>query len=126
MDLNKDNVAPWNIDGMDLDPDSDGCVEPKKGKKGAGSCHGVAPPTLGMNDVTTATGCAVSRRSARTFWESPRALILLAVRSKEDQHFAVVNATVTVNFRLIFELVRDLALHSATAVQQYATRYMGL
>ena len=86
---------------MYLDPDSDGCVEPEKGKEGAGSGRG-APPTLGMNDVTTATGCAVSRKSARTFWESPRALILLAVRHVrpcQDQRFAVVSATVTVTER---------------------------
>ena len=45
-----------------------------------------------MNDVTTATGCAVSRRSARIFWESPRALMLLAERSKEDERLAVAVA----------------------------------
>ena len=94
-EVNEDNVAPWNIDGMDSGPDSDGCVEPEEGNEGAGSGRGGAPgpPTLDMNDVTTATGCAVSRRIARIFWDSPRTLILLAARSKEDQRFAVASAT---------------------------------
>jgi hypothetical protein len=68
---------------------SDGCAEPEEGE-GAGCGRGRGG--LGMNDVTTATGCAVSRRSARIFWERPRALILLAARSKEDQRFAVASA----------------------------------
>jgi hypothetical protein len=62
----------------------DGCAESESGRGGA---------MLGMNEVTTATGCAVSRRSARIFWERPRALILLAARSKEDARFAVASAT---------------------------------
>ena len=45
-----------------------------------------------INDVTIATGCAVSLRSAR-IWKSPRALILLAAGSKEDERFAVASAT---------------------------------
>lgn len=69
--------------------DSDGCAEPKEGVECGRGGRGGA--TLGMNDVTTATGCAVSRRSARIFWESPRALILLVARSKEDQRFAVAS-----------------------------------
>jgi hypothetical protein len=92
MDVNEDKVAPWkvdvDIDGMDSDSDF-GCAEPEP-EEGAGGGDGA---TLGMNDVTTATGCAVSRRSARIFWESPRALILLAARSKEDERFAVASAT---------------------------------
>jgi len=69
--------------------DSDGgcAAESEKGEGGAATLGG-------MKDVTTATGCAVSRRSARIFWERPRALILLAARSKEeDQRFAVASAT---------------------------------
>jgi hypothetical protein len=77
MDVNEDKVAPWkvdvDIDGMDSDSDF-GCAEPEP-EEGAGDGHGA---TLGMKDVTTATGCAVSRRSARIFWERPRTLILLA------------------------------------------------
>ena len=45
-----------------------------------------------INDITIATGCAVSLRSAR-IWESRRALILPAARSKEDERFAVASAT---------------------------------
>ena len=45
-----------------------------------------------INDVTIATGCAVSLRSER-IWESRRALIFLAARSKEDERFAVASAT---------------------------------
>jgi hypothetical protein len=67
--VNEDNVAPWkvDVDGMDSD---DGCGEPEpEPGEDAGSRRdrdrgGV---TLGMSDVTTATGCAVSRRSARIF-----------------------------------------------------------
>jgi hypothetical protein len=84
-DVNEDNVAPWKVD-VDVDGvDSDfGCVETEPASASA---------TLGMNEVTTATGCAVSRRSARIFWESPRALILLAARSKEDECFDVASAS---------------------------------
>ena len=93
MDVNEDKVAPWkvdvDIDGIDSDSDF-GCGEPEP-EEGAGD--GGDDAMLGMNDVTTATGCAVSRRSARIFWESPRALILLAARSKEDERFAVASAT---------------------------------
>ena len=94
MDVNEDKVAPWNVDvdvdAMNLDF---GCAEPEpeEGACAGSWCGGGA--RLGMNDVTTATGCAVSRRSARIFWESPRALILLAARSKEDQRFVVASAT---------------------------------
>ena len=96
---------------MDLDPDSDGCVEPEEGNEGAESGRGGAPPTLGMNDVTTATGCAVSRRTARIFWDSPRALILLAARSEEDQRFAVASATTN--------LKRDIIHYHAAARERY-------
>ena len=58
MDINEDNVAPWNVDGKGLDLDSDGCLEPEEGKESAECGRGGA--MLGMNDVTTATGCAVS------------------------------------------------------------------
>lgn len=52
MDVNEDSVAPWKVDGMD-----DTCVE--EGVEGDGA------ELVGMKDVTTATGCAISRRSAR-------------------------------------------------------------
>ncbi len=84
MDVNEDKVAPWKVDGID----SNGCAEPGEGVECG---RVVAIP--GMNDVTTATGCAVSRRSARIFWESPRTLMLLVARSKEDKRFAVVSAS---------------------------------
>lgn len=96
--MNEDNVAPWkvDVDGMDSD---DGCAESGEGEGaacGRGRDRGGA--TLGMNDVTTATGCAVSRRSGRIFWERPRALILLAARSKEeDQRFALASATTDID-----------------------------
>ena len=51
--------------------------------EGAGCSRGRGrATTLGINDVTTATGCAVSQRSARIFWESPRALVFLVVRRR--------------------------------------------
>lgn len=94
--MNEDNVAPWKVDvgGMDLD---DGCAEPEEGEGAGAGCggrdRGGAGARLGMNDVTTATGCAVSRRRARIFWERPRALMLLAARSKEDRRFVGASAT---------------------------------
>ena len=95
--MNEDNVAPWKVDVGGMDSDG-GCAEPGEGEgagcaRGGGGVGGGVGATLGMNDVTTATGCAVSRRSARIFWDRPRALILLAARSKEDQRFAVASAT---------------------------------
>jgi hypothetical protein len=101
-DVNEDRVAPWKVDvGVDADGGgmgSDfGCAEIEPGESAGAGCCGA---TLGMNDVTTATGCAVSRRSARIFWESPRALVLLAAeRSKEDQRFAVAVASATTGKR---------------------------
>jgi hypothetical protein len=95
MDVNEDNVAPWkvDVDGMESDSD-DGCAEPEPEEEGAGCGRGGGGGvTVGINDVTMATGCAVSRRSARIFWERPRTLALLAARSKEDQRFAVASAT---------------------------------
>jgi hypothetical protein len=77
MDVNEDSVAPWKVDGMD-------CAEESVEDVGGG---GGAKP--GMNDVTTATGCAISRRSARILWESP---LLLVARLEEDQRFAVASA----------------------------------
>lgn len=81
------------MDGMDSD---DGCAEPEEEEGEGAGCtsrgRACGRATLGMNDVTTATGCAVSRRSARIFWDRARALILLAARSKEDQRFAVASA----------------------------------
>jgi hypothetical protein len=71
--------------------DSDGgCAEPEEGAGAGCGRRGGGGTTLGMNDVTTATGCAVSRRRARIFWERPRALILLAAKSKEDRRFAAI------------------------------------
>lgn len=110
---------------MDSD---DGCAESEAGRGGA---------TLGMNEVTTATGCAVSRRSARIFWERPRALMLLAARSKEDRRFAVTSATAKRDImdaycshsqcRLMFVLVRDFAVINLNSVNsghiQFASSY---
>ena len=90
MDVNEDSVAPWNRGVPDIDVgvdagglDDDGCAEDEVDE---------ARVRFGMKDVTTATGCAVSRRSARIFWESSRALVLLA-RSEEDQRFGVASAS---------------------------------
>jgi hypothetical protein len=82
MDVNEDSVAPWKVDGMPVDE----CA--KESVEGGG-----ADFELGMNDVTTATGCAISRKSARILWESPRALLLLAARLEEDRRFAVASAS---------------------------------
>jgi hypothetical protein len=121
-DVNEDNVAPWkvDVDGMGSGDNGCACADPEEEGCGRG-----AMPVLGMNDVTTATGCAVSRRSARIFWERPRALILLlAARSKEDQRFAAVavasatakrdimrpaarELTVSYSSKLMFVPVRD-------------------
>ena len=77
---------------MDSD---DSCAEPEVGAGAGrtGCSRGGGGATPGMSDVTTATGCAVSRRRARIFWERPRALILPAAKSKEDRRFAVASAT---------------------------------
>jgi hypothetical protein len=92
MDVNEDSVAPWNNRGVpdiDVDVDAggglddDGCAEDEVGE---------VRVRFGMKDVTTATGWAVSRRSARIFWESSGALVLLA-RSEEDQRFGVASAS---------------------------------
>lgn len=94
MDVNEDSVAPWNNRGRvpDIDVgvetgglDDDGCSED-------GVDEREAWVRFGMKDVTTATGCAVSRRSARILWESSGALVLLA-RSEEDQRFGVASAS---------------------------------
>jgi hypothetical protein len=70
MDVNDDSVAPWKVDdGMD----DCGCVD----EDGGGGCGA----ELGMNDVTTATGCAISRRSARILWEIQRTSLLLQRRA---------------------------------------------
>lgn len=100
MDVNEDSVAPWNrrVTGIDVGVgvdvvgvdagvdglDDDGCAEDDVDE--------AVRVRFGMKDVTTATGCAVSRRSARIFWESSRALLLLA-RSEEDQRFGVASAS---------------------------------
>ena len=83
MDVNEDSVAPWKADGVD---DDDACAAEDRDGGGGGACA-----VLGMNDVTTATGCAISRRSARILWESPRTLLL---RLEEGQRFAVASASV--------------------------------
>lgn len=80
MDVNEDSVAPWKADGV-----GDGaCAE------GSVVGGGGAELVVGMKDVTTATGCAISRRSARILWESPRTLPLLL---EEGQRFAVPSAS---------------------------------
>ena len=65
MDVNEESVAPWNLDGR-VDDDAE-----------SGD---------GISEVTTATGCAVSRRRARIFWDKLcTCLLLLAVDEAEDQ-----------------------------------------
>lgn len=49
MDVNEESVAPWNLKGR---------VEVEDDEAQSGD---------GMSEVTTATGCAVSRSSARNF-----------------------------------------------------------
>jgi hypothetical protein len=77
MDVNEDKVAPWKVRA---EVDELGCEE----NGGVGG---------GMKDVTTATDCAVSRRSARIFWEREclcplillsLLLLLLLAKSEED------------------------------------------
>ena len=94
MDVNEDNVAPWKVGvdaDFDVDVDVDGVEDSDFGCASGCGRGGTEAVTLGMNEVTTATGCAVSRRSERIFWESPRALMLPAARSKEDQRFAAAS-----------------------------------
>ena len=79
MDVNEDSVAPWKVDGVD----DDACAE--ESVEGSG-----AELVVGMKDVTTATGCAISRRSARILWESQRTLPLLL---EERERFAVPSAS---------------------------------
>ena len=102
MDVNEDSVAPWNghvvVGGGGGDGDGDGLengrcwcaeddVDDDEGGVGSRSF-------FGMKDVTTATGCAVSRRSARILWESSRALLCWFARSEEeDQRLAVASAS---------------------------------
>jgi hypothetical protein len=114
-DVNEDNVAPWkvdvDVDGIGMDSGF-GCAEAEpEPEEGAGGGGGGGSATLGMNDVTTATGCAVSRRSARIFWESPRALTLLAARSKEDERFAVASTTAKRDIKRPGTQVRLLFAH---------------
>jgi hypothetical protein len=82
MDVNEDSVAPWKADGVTVDDDACAAED-----RDGGGCAVLG----GMNDVTTATGCAISRRSARILWESPRTLLL---RLEEGQRFAVASASV--------------------------------
>jgi hypothetical protein len=84
MDVNEDSVAPWKADGVG------GCAEEESVEDGGGGGGG-GVAELGMNDVTTATGCAISRRSARILWEIPRTL--LVARLEEGQRFAVARAS---------------------------------
>jgi hypothetical protein len=84
MDVNEDSVAPWKVDGMPVGDCAEESVE------GGG---GGADFECGMNEVTTATGCAISRKSARILWESPRTFTLLVVRLEEDRCFAVASAS---------------------------------
>lgn len=72
MDVKEDSVAPWNVGDLEED--------------GVG----------GMSDVTTATGCAASRRSARILSEReyvfPSLMLLCPLaRLEEDQRFAVMS-----------------------------------
>ena len=71
MDVNEDSVAPWNREAPDVDVDVDGSLDDGCAE------DDVDEDEDGMKDVTTATGCAVSRRSARILCESSRTLLLL-------------------------------------------------
>jgi len=72
MDVNEESVAPWKVgrgcEGLGVE-DRVG-EEDDVGGEGEGELEGVM---WGMKDVTTATGWAVSRRSARILWVSMRA-----------------------------------------------------
>jgi len=74
MDVNEESVAPWKLDGGWYRAESSG----------------------GMSDVTTATGCAVSRRRARILWDKPCAFLQLLVLTRaavdEDQRFVETTA----------------------------------
>ena len=88
MEVNEESVAPWKVgrgcEGLAVE---DGVVEEKDDVGGERECEGVR---LGMKDVTTATGWAISRRSARILWESTHAWFkFLLARSEDDQHFVV-------------------------------------
>jgi len=104
MDVNEDSVAPWNGHvvvvvvggggggGDGLEDGRCWCAEDDVDDDGGGAG---SRSFFGMKDVTTATGCAVSRRSARILWESSRALLCWFARSKEeeDQRLAVASAS---------------------------------
>ena len=104
MDVNEDSVAPWKADGMD-----DACAE--EGVEGDGAEH------VGMKDVTTATGCAISRRSARILWESPRTLLLPVTRLEEGQRFAVPSASATRDMGLKLERQRGYGVSYSASGQ---------
>jgi hypothetical protein len=72
MDVKDESVAPWNLDGRVGEDDA-----PRDTPSGGG-----------MSDVTTATGCAVSRSRARILCDkSCTYLLLLATAGAEDQRF---------------------------------------
>ena len=64
MDVNEESVAPWNLDGRVEDDAQSGD---------------------GISEVTTATGCAVSRRSARNFWDKLCTCLLLLAAATVDE-----------------------------------------
>ena len=73
MDVKDESVAPWNLDGRVEDTPSSG----------------------GMSDVTTATGCAVSRRRARNLCDRPCTyLLLLTTALAGDQRFGELVAEI--------------------------------
>lgn len=78
MDVNEDSVAPWNRDvAVDDDDNDGGCAAAAEDDVDGGGGADVGVGLFGMNEVTTATGCAVSRRSARILWERSRACVLV-------------------------------------------------
>jgi hypothetical protein len=83
MDVKEDSVAPWNLEGRVEEGDA-----PNDAPRDT-------PSSGGIRDVTTATGCAVSRRRARILCDKPCTyLLLLAPGEVEDQRFGELVAEI--------------------------------
>lgn len=86
MDVKEDRVAPWNLDGR---------VEVEGLETDDAPCDAPSESGGDMRDVTTATGCAVSRRRARILCDRPcTCLLLLATASVEGQRFGDLGAEI--------------------------------
>lgn len=96
MDVKEESVAPWNLDGrVEVEEDDD------------------TPSGGGMNDVTTATGCAVSRRSARNLCDRPCTyLLLLATALAGDQRFGELVAEIVSGRNMVTKKGSDQDLYS--------------